>query len=79
MEDYSTTARRIQIPFAGGYWGRRQLHNSIRDVVVASKPRTSLTSLEWVLCSMLAEFYLIADYSTAAGRIPILFAGGCWA
>jgi len=27
----------------------------------------------------LAEFYSIADYSTTAPQIPILFAGGCWA
>ena len=27
----------------------------------------------------LAEFYSIADSSTAAARIPILIAGGCWA
>jgi len=25
------------------------------------------------------EFYLIADCSTTAGRIPTLFAGGYWA
>ena len=29
--------------------------------------------------STLAEFYLMADSSTAAGCIPILFPGGCWA
>ena len=27
----------------------------------------------------LADFHLIADSSTTAARIPILFAGGCWA
>jgi len=34
-----------------------------------------------VLCgdTKLAEFYSIADSSTAVGRIPILFAGGFWA
>jgi len=66
MADYSTTARRIQIRFAGGYWARPQLRNGIKDVLVASKPRISLTSLEGVLCSMLAEFYSIADCSTTA-------------
>jgi len=76
MADYSTTARQIQIRFAGGCWARRQLRNGIRDVLVASKLRISLTSLERVLCSMLAEFYSMADYSTTARRIQILFAGG---
>jgi len=79
MAAYSRTARRIQIRFEGGCWARRQLRNGIRDVLVASKPRTSVTSLEGVLGSMLAEFYSIADCSTTAGRISILFAGGCWA
>ena len=37
--DYSTSARRIQIRFAGGYWARRQLCNGIKDIPVASKPR----------------------------------------
>jgi len=66
MADYSTTARRIQILFSGGYWSRRQLRNGIRDVLVASELRISLTSLEGVSGSMLAEFYSIADYSTTA-------------
>jgi len=66
MANYSTTARRIQILFAGGYWSRRQLRNGIRDVAVASKPRISLTTLEGVLGSMLAELYSMADYSTTA-------------
>jgi len=79
MADYSTTVRRIQIRFAGGCWARRQLRNGIKDVSVASKLRISLTSLEGGLGSMLAEFYTIADSSTTAGRISILFAGGCWA
>jgi len=79
MVDYSTTARRIQILFAGGYWSRRQLRNGIRDVFVASKLRISLTSLEGVLGSMRAEFDLMAEYSTPAGRIHIRFPGGCWA
>jgi len=79
MADYSTTARRIQILFAGGYWARRQLHNGIRDALVASVPRISLTSLERVLGSMLAQFYSMADYAKTARRILILFAGGYWA
>jgi len=76
MADYSTTARRIQIVFARGYWSRRQLRNGIKDVPVASKPRISLTSLEGVLGSMLAEPYSMADYSTTASRIQIQFSGG---
>jgi len=35
--------------------------------------------MDGVLGSMLVELYLIADYSTTARRILILFAGGCWA
>jgi len=66
MADNSTTARRIQVLFAGGYWSRRQLRNGIKDIPVASKLRISLTSLEGVLGSMLAEFYSMADYSTTA-------------
>jgi len=66
MADYSRTARQIQIPFAGRYWARRQLHNGIKDVPVASKPRISLTFLEGVLGSMLGELYSMADHSTTA-------------
>ena len=29
--------------------------------------------------STMAKFYLIADYSTTAAKIPILQSGGCWA
>jgi len=79
MADYSTTVRRIQIRFAGGRWARCRLRNDIKDVSVALKPRISLTSLEGGLDSMLVEFYSMADYSTTARRIQILFAGGCWA
>jgi len=79
MADYSTTTRQIQILFAGGYWGQRWLRNGIKDVPVASKLRILLTSLEGVLGSMLAELSSMADYSTTARWIPILFAGGCWA
>ena len=66
MADYSTTARPIQILSGGGYWARRQLRKGIKDVPVASKLRISLTSLEGVFGSMLAEFYSMADYSTTA-------------
>jgi len=66
MADYSTTVRWIQILFAGGYWVHRQLRNGIKDVPVASELRISLTSLEGVLGSILAEFYSMADYSTSA-------------
>jgi len=66
MADYSTTARRNRILFAGGYWARPLLPNGIKDVPVASKLRISLTSLEGVLGSRLAEFYSIADCSTTA-------------
>ena len=45
---------------------------------MALKLRISLTSLEGVLGSILAEVYSMADYSTTGRRIPILFAGGCW-
>jgi len=78
MAEYSTTARRIQTRFAGGCWARRQLRNGIRDVLVASELRISLTSQERVLGSMLAEIYSMADYSTTARRIQIPFAGGYW-
>jgi len=78
MADYSTTARRIQTSFEGGCWARRQLRNGMRDVLVASEPRISLTSLERVLGSMLAECYSMADYSTTARQIQVLFAGGHW-
>jgi len=78
MADYSTTARRIQTRFAGGCWARRQLRNGIRDFLVASELRISLTSLERVLGIMLAELYLMAEYSTTARRIQVLFAGGYW-
>ena len=46
MADSSTTAGRIQILFAGGYWARRQLHAGIRYVPVASKLRISLVSVK---------------------------------
>jgi len=66
MADYARTAGRIPILFAGGEWARRQLRTGIRYVPVASKPRISLTSVEGVLGSMLAEFYSMADCSTTA-------------
>jgi len=78
MADYSTPARRIHIRFAGGCWARRQLRHGIRDVLVASKLRISLTSLKRILSSMLGEFYSMTDYSTTARWIQTLFAGGYW-
>jgi len=78
MANYSTPMRRIHIRFAGGCWSRRQLRNGIRDIPVASKLRISLTSLERILGTVLAEFYSTADYSTTARWIQILFAGGYW-
>jgi len=48
MADPSTTTGQIPILFAGGYWARRQLHNSVNYVFVASKCMISLTSLEGV-------------------------------
>jgi len=79
--DYSTTAGRILVLFAGDCWARRQLPNGIRYISVASKLRKSLSSVEGVLgiTNKLAIFYSMADYSTTAGRILILFAGDCWA
>jgi len=73
--DYSTTTRRIL--FAGDCWAQRQLPNGIRYISVTSRLRKSLSSVEGVLGIKLAIFYLMADYSTIAGRIVILFAGGC--
>ena len=77
--DCSTTAARIFIPFAGGCWARYQLSNGIRYVSIASKLRKSLPSVEGVLGIKLAIFYSMADYSTTARWILMLFAGGCWA
>jgi len=77
--DYSTTAGRILMLFAGDYWARCQLPNGIRYVSVASKPRISASSVEGVLGIKLAIFYSTAGYSTTAGRILMPFAGGCWA
>jgi len=79
IADYSTTTSRIPDSFAGGCWARGQLRNGINYVPVASKPRISLSSVEGVLGTLQEELYSIADSSTTAGRISILFAGGCWA
>ena len=78
MEDYSTTTARIPILFLGGCWARRLLHAGIWNVSVAPIPMRLLSSVEGVRVA-LAEFYSMADSSTTAGRIPILFSGGCWA
>jgi len=66
MADYSTTARWIPVLSAAGCWSQRQLHAGIRYISVAVKLTISLTSVVGDLCSTLAEFYLIADYSTTA-------------
>jgi len=79
MADYSTTTAPILNLIAGDCWARRQLRNSIRYVPVASKPRKSLSSVERILIVALAILYSMVDYSTAAGRILILFARDCWA
>ena len=77
--DYTITAWRNLILFAGGCWARRQLPNGIRYVSVASKLRNSLSSAEGILGIQLAVFYWTADMSTATRQILMLFAGGCWA
>ena len=41
-----TTVPGIPILIAGGYWARRQLHNGIRYVPVATKLRISLASVK---------------------------------
>jgi len=81
MADYSTPAVWILNPLVGDCWARRQLSNHIRYVSVASKLRNLLSSVERIFIVLVALdiFYLMADYSTTAGPILILFAGGCWA
>jgi len=79
MADYSTTAGRISILFAGGCWAWHRLSNGIRYVSVTLEPRKSLSSVERIFIVALAIIYSMADYSTTAGRILMLFAGGCWA
>jgi len=79
MVYYSTTSRRILLPFAGSSFAQCQLPNCIRYVPVASKLRNSLSSVKGVLGIKLVIFYSTADISTTAGRILILFARGCWA
>ena len=77
--DYSTTAGRILILLAGDCWARCQHPNGIRYVSVTSEPRKSLSSVERIFIVTLATLYSMADYSTTAGRILNIFAGGCWA
>jgi len=48
MADPSTTTAPILDLIAGGYWARHQLHSSIKNVFVASKPRRSLTLMRVV-------------------------------
>ena len=66
IADSSTTALRIPTLFTEGYSARRRLPNGIRAVPMASEPRISLTPVVGVLSSILAEFYLMVDYSTTA-------------
>jgi len=79
MADSSTTPERIPILFPGRCWARCQLHNGRRYVSMAWKLRRSLSSMEGVLESTLAEFHSMANCSTTTGHIPILLPGGCWA
>jgi len=79
MADSSTSEGQIPDLIAGECWARHQLHNGIRYVSVASKLRNSVSSVKAVLSIILVIFYSTADCSTAAGRISIPFAGGCWA
>jgi len=78
MADSSTTTALILNLIAGDCWAGRQLRNGIRYVPVTSKPMKSLSSVQGVSGIKLAIFYSMADYSTTAGRILLLFAGGCW-
>ena len=48
MADSSTTARRIPILFAGGYWAASQLHNGIGYVPTPLKLMKLLSSVEVV-------------------------------
>ena len=77
MADSSITAGPILDLIAEDCWARGQLHSGIRYVSVASKPMNSLSSVEGVLGIKLAIFYSTADYSTTAGRILMIFVGGC--
>jgi len=79
MADYTTTGKRILLFFAGGCSAQHPLSNGIRYVPVASKPRKSLSALERIFIVALVIFYSMADYSTNARLILILFAGDCWA
>ena len=78
MADYSTTALRILILFPGDCGAQCQQHATTRYVCIAPKLIRLLSSVEGIRVA-LAEFYLMDDSSTTTGRIPILFAGGCWA
>jgi len=64
MADYARTGGRIPILFPGGYWAQRLLHAGMRYVPFPSELRISLSSVEGVLGSMLAELYSMADCPT---------------
>jgi len=76
MADSSTTTAPILNLIAGDCWARRQLRSAIKDVSVASKPRKSLSAVERIFIVALAIFYSMADNSTTAGPILMLFVGG---
>ena len=48
MADSSTTAARIPILFAGGYWAHLWLRNGIRFVLIAWKLRKSWSAVELI-------------------------------
>jgi len=77
MADSSTTTAPILNLIAGDCWARRQLRSAIKDVSVASEPRKSLSAVERIFIVALAIFYSMADNSTTAAPILMLFAGGC--
>ena len=72
--DLSTPTVQILIIFSGGCLARHQLSNGIRYISVTSKPMNPLSTVEGEFGSQLAIFYLMADYSTTAGCIFIVFA-----
>ena len=76
MADSSTTTGHIPILFFWRLLGSWPATQRYKVHAYAIKTHEIV-----VLCrgATLAEFYSIADFSTTAGRISILFPGGCWA
>jgi len=66
MADYSRTAGRIPIPFAGGCWTRCQLRNCIVYVPVASRLRISLSSVEGGLRQHISKKLPFVRYGAVA-------------